>query len=176
MLNSQNTAKSMAGFATYSAYTGVLVTVGLVIIGGGSMEMIWALINTLQLIAYLPLITPYFPKHVRTMFEILKFANGDFEFLSDLFNLLISFSMKGTKEFNEIFTKNGIDTTLLLDNSASLIMSLLLYTGLFISAILLSTFCCIARLKIFFAALVSSFLFNNFIKFLVEGYLELIFG
>ena len=166
----------MAGFATYSAYTGVLVTVGLVIIGGGSMEMIWALINTLQLIAYLPLITPYFPKHVRTMFEILKFANGDFEFLSDLFNLLVSFSMKGTKEFNDIFTKNGIDTTLLLDNSASLIMSLLLYTGLFLSAILLSTFCCISRLKLFFAALVSSFLFNNFIRFLVEGYLELIFG
>lgn len=68
-------ANAISGFAKFSAYIGIFVTLALIIIGGGSLEMIWALINTLQLIAYLPLMTPFFPEHVRVMFFLLQFTN-----------------------------------------------------------------------------------------------------
>ena len=58
-INSENSANSISGITEYSAYLGIAVTLLLVIIGGGSMEMLWALLNTMQLISYLPIMTPF---------------------------------------------------------------------------------------------------------------------
>lgn len=133
--------ESASSFTQFSTYTGVLFTIALVIIGGGSMEMVWALVNTLQLIAYFPLMTPYFPQHVRTMFEILKFANGDFEFLSGMFDSIVSVSRIQPREFSYVFTRNDIETSNFLENASSLMMSLLLSLILFVTALTLSMFC-----------------------------------
>ena len=50
LADSVSAAQTVSIFAQYSSYVGILITVILVIIGGGSLEMIWALINALQLI------------------------------------------------------------------------------------------------------------------------------
>ena len=79
-LKSNNQASiSSANFLSiimqYSWYFGLAITFILALIGGGSLEMIWALLNTLQLISYLPLMITFFPQHVRIMFKVLKFTN-----------------------------------------------------------------------------------------------------
>ena len=85
LASSVEAANSISKATEYSTYFGIIVTATLVLIGGGSLEMIWALINTLQLISYLPLMTTYFPEPVKVMFQVLKFSNMNFEFLSDAF-------------------------------------------------------------------------------------------
>ena len=77
---SEETASSFSVFAKYSAYFGIIVTIILIIFGGGSFETFWALLNSMQIISYLPLMTPYFPQHVRIMFQVLKFSNLNFDF------------------------------------------------------------------------------------------------
>ena len=126
LAGSADTVNSFSLFASYSAYAGIGVSLLLVVIGGGSMEMVWALINTLQLISYLPLMTPYFPEHVRIMFEILQFTNCDFEFLTQFIYSVTNLGNVESDAYNETFEKNGVDTPLFLQNCASLLFSLIL--------------------------------------------------
>ena len=115
-INSEEVANSMSVFFQYSSYLGIVVTLLLIIIGGGSMEMLWALLNTMQLISYLPIMTPFFPNHVRIMFKILKFANLNFEFLSNAFQYNIPADLTPNSKISDVFKNNGIDSSLFLIN------------------------------------------------------------
>ena len=116
LFNTEESSRAVSSVAAFSTYTGLIVTLSFTIIGGGSLEMIWALINTLQLISYLPLMTPYFPEHVRIMFFILKFANCDFELLANMFKYIISYGDSSDSEYSQLFTRNGIESPLFLGN------------------------------------------------------------
>ena len=105
LIKSEEAASSISIFAEYGTYFGILVTLMLVLIGGGSFEILWALINSMQIISYLPLMTPFFPKHVQIMFEVLKFSNMKFSFLSDIFKSMVPLGFDQIKSYNEIFTK-----------------------------------------------------------------------
>ena len=62
-----------------------LSSVGLALIssfGGNSMEMMWNLMNTLQLMYFLSYIYCEFPTHLEEFFTYLKYANPENEFLS----------------------------------------------------------------------------------------------
>ena len=176
LISAENTASSMSGFAQYSAYLGVVVALLLVIIGGGSMEMVWALLNTMQLISYLPIMTPFFPNHVRIMFQILKFANLNFEFLSSAFQSLLPIDLTPDNNVSDILKNNGIDSPLFLLNCASILFTLLWYAFFFFLLIVLRYTVWNNKLKNFFQKIVSSFIFNNWLRFLIEGYLEIFFG
>ena len=176
LADSVATANSISSFAQYSSYIGIAVTVALVLIGGGSLEMIWALLNTLQLISYLPLMTPFFPEPVRVMFEVLKFANMNFDFLSKAFYKITSLSILSSSQYSNLFTQNGIDTPLFLLNCASILMTLFGYILLFALSIILIYVVRWSKLRPYIDALASSFIFNNFIRFFAEGYLEMYFG
>ena len=131
LASSVEAASSISIFAQYSSYIGIIVAVSLVLIGGGSLEMIWALINTLQLISYLPLMTTYFPEPVRVMFQVLKFSNINFKFLSDVFYKITSLNAISAAQYSDLFTKNGIETPLFLINWASVLMTLWGYILMF---------------------------------------------
>ena len=49
LINSEQTASSMSVFFQFTTYTGILVTIVLIILGGGSLEMLWALLSSMQL-------------------------------------------------------------------------------------------------------------------------------
>ena len=107
---------SFSMFALFSAYIGIIVTVALVLLSGGSLEMIWTLINNLQLISYLTLMTPYFPEHVRIMFQLVKFTNCDFDLLSDTFYRIVTFSPSEAQPYNSLFSKNNFESISFFDN------------------------------------------------------------
>ena len=52
LITSINTASSLSWFAKYTAYLGIVVTIVMLIVGGGSMEMLWSLLNAMQIISY----------------------------------------------------------------------------------------------------------------------------
>ena len=176
LIKSEEAASSFSIFAQYGTYFGILVTLMLVLIGGGSFEILWALINSMQIISYLPLMTPFFPKHVQIMFEVLKFSNMNFSFLSDIFKSMVPLNFSQIKSYNEVFTKNGIENPLFLENCASILWSLISYFGIFLISIILYKVSWWTKMKNLFSNIASSFIFNNFLRFITEGYLELIFG
>ena len=176
MVTSTEAVNSMSGFAQYTAYTGIVVTVVLVIVGGGSLEMIWALLNTMQIISYLPLMTEYFPNHVRIMFQLLKFANMNFDILKQLFQIMIWINIYSSVPYNDIFSQNGIDSWLIVDNWGSVLMTMIAYFCLFIVAVIFYKLPCFGLVRRIGNYIVSLFLFNFVLRFMTEGYIELTFG
>lgn len=82
----------------------------------GSVELIWSLINTLQIITYLPLITPYYPEHVKVMFAMLEFVNMQIPYMASLFSKLFGFLHLNAPSYNDRFLSNGINSPLFLEN------------------------------------------------------------
>ena len=176
LLKSEETASSLSVFAMVSAYIGIIVTVILVILGGGSFEMFWAMINSMQIVSYLPLMTPYFPQHVRIMFQVLKFSNFKIDYFSDIFQSMLPFNFRNIAAYNEVFTINGIQTPLFLDNWSSTLLSLYAYFGAFILSTIIYKLSWWEKMRALFFKIMSSFIFNNFLRFMTEGYLEITFG
>ena len=176
LVDSEQTVLSMSALLQYSTYTGILVTVVLIILGGGSMEIFWALLSSMQLITFLPLMTPYFPGHVRIMFEMLKFSNMNFDFMSNAFTALLPFDFRNIAAYSEVFTENGVGTPLFLKNWASILLSLILYIGLYILSLIISKIVWYEKIRNKFKIIASSFIFNNFLRFMIQGYLMITFG
>ena len=176
LISSISTASSLSWFAQYTAYLGIVVTIVMLIIGGGSKEMLWALLNTMQIISYLPLLTSYFPEHVRIMYLILRFSNLNFDFLSQIFKKMICYRMESTIPFNEILYKNGFDSSLILSNWASILFTLIIHIILFLLAIIFNTIWWFSAVKKLCILIINMFLFNYFLRFMTEGYLEIWFG
>ena len=176
LISSSNLASSLSFFAQYTAYLGIIVTVILIIVGGGSLEMVWALLNTMQIISYLPLMTDYFPQHVRIMYLILKFSNLNFDFLSEIFKKMISYSSYPSASYSDLFSKNGFDSSLILDNWASILFTIILYTVFFLMAFILLRLHCFKTVTKIWNYIISLFLFNYILRFMTEGYLEIWFG
>jgi len=66
----------------------------------------------------------FYPDHVKIMFSILQFVNMDIEILSDLFKGFINIDGIEVSPYNARFSDYGIESTLFLNNCASLIFSL----------------------------------------------------
>lgn len=118
-------AKAIGTYIKYIILGGIVIGALLLVAIQGSIELIWSLINTLQIIAYLPLITPFYPEHVKVMFNMLEFANMQIPYMDKLFNYMFNFAHFSTPSFNERFLDNGIGTPLFIANCASLLMSLI---------------------------------------------------
>jgi len=118
------TAEAASGMTQYITMAGIVCTFAVLLVCGASLELIWSLLNTLQLISFLPLMIPFYPAHVRIMFQILEFSNMDFEILSNFFKRIISIDGLISDSYSDRFLENGIDSPLFLSNCASLIFSL----------------------------------------------------
>jgi hypothetical protein len=108
-------AKAASGFTMYFIMAGIFGVFALLWICGSSLKMIWSLINTLQLISYLPIMIAYYPEHVKVMFDILSFSNMEIEIFSDLFKSAIKIDNLEVAPYNKRFSKYGIESPLFLD-------------------------------------------------------------
>ena len=176
LTSSIQSVQSASGFMTYLTYIGILAGAAAITILGGSLEAIWSLINTLQLISYLPFIVPYFPDHVKAMFKIMKMTNMNFDFLSSFFKKLISINSDNIPINNLRLSINEIDSPLFLDNSASILLSFILYLTAPLILFILYPILKWDKFQKLITTLISSFFFNNFLRFFTEGYLEISFG
>ena len=174
--DSVDQAKSMGFFSQFFTYSGLFIIGGVILVLGGSLEMLWSLINTLQIISYLPLITSYFPEHVRVMYGILELTNLDIDFMANLFKKITTISNIDVGIKNSRFTSNGIESPLFLNNAASLILSFWLYCLVpLLLLIAIFVFRC-NKIKKWLHILLTGYFFNNFLRFFTEGYLEITFA
>lgn len=169
-------AEVLSKYSKFLIVGGVISLFAIVKFCAESFEMIWSLVNTLQLISYLPLMIAYYPDHVKIMFEILKFVNLEFEFLADMFKRTFSIEGIETPSFSERFDSYGIESTLFLDNCASLITSFLISLLTLGILVTIHPAICITKLKNMVGNMISSYFWNNFLRFFTEGYIEIFFG
>lgn len=109
-------AKSISNYIKYIVLGGIICGVLLIMAFEGSIELIWSLINTLQIITYLPIMTPFYPGHVKVMYGVLSFVNMDISYIASLFNFIFGFGNIGTPSYDSRFLNNGIDSPLFLEN------------------------------------------------------------
>jgi len=169
-------AKSASDFTKYIVMVGIAIMFLLLSTCGTSLEMVCSLIYTLQLISFLPLMVPFYPDHVKIMFELLEFSNMDIALFSDFFKKLIGLDTLSIGGFNSRFSEYGIETPLFLDSCASLIFSLCLTILMLIGSLILYRVLRCERVKAKLGGILSSYYFNNFLRFMNEGYLEMAFG
>ena len=109
-------SETISKYSRFLIIGGLLSMFGIVMLCAESLELIWSLINTLQLICFLPLMINYYPEHVATMFEILDFANLEIEYLADFMRGILHLDEIDTPTYDMRFNDYGIDSSLFLDN------------------------------------------------------------
>lgn len=126
LASSAQTASSASSPIKLITMIGILLIVGGLLVIGSSLELIWSLVNTLQLISYLPLMVPNYPQHVQIMFELLGFTNFDVEFVSSFVKSALFLDQINAPTYDARFVDNGIGNSLFLSNCASILFSLFL--------------------------------------------------
>ena len=64
------------------------ISFGASVIGGGSLELMWSMVNTLQIIYYIGLMKLYYPAHVHVFFGYLGLSNMDNEVIALLTQMI----------------------------------------------------------------------------------------
>jgi cysteine-rich repeat protein len=167
------TAEAASNIMQYVALGGTVVAFGSIMVLGGSLEMVWSLINTIQIISFLPLMIDAYPEHVTIMFGMLDFSNMDFSFISDKLTDMIPIEGLSVSWDNPRYLANGIESPLFLQNCASMIFSLFTSISSLLLILLLYSVLRWEKARDVLSAIISSYFFNNFLRFLTEGYLEM---
>ena len=85
-LPASESAKSGGSSASYMFILLMLMSIGVSILTGGSIELMWSLANTLQIMFYYGMLDLYYPPELLAMFSYTKYSNFDnpaFDFLKD---------------------------------------------------------------------------------------------
>lgn len=168
--------KKAKGYIYYIVIGGILVMILTLLLANKDSESLWLMLNTLQLIFYLPLMTPYFPRHVRTTYHILTYVNIDFEFLSKFFCQYTGINNLNLQITKPRFLENSIETPLFLDNWSSIITSFGLTLSNLCFCSVLYIFLWEGKLKKKTNGVISSYFFNTPVRFFVEGYMDICFN
>lgn len=99
---------------------------------GGSSELLWGMLNTLQIFYYFPLLSIYFPSDYAKFLSYLQVANMDFNIpieneYSDRFftNVAKVESLTNSKVTNEKFIDEDYENTSILANMSDVTVTLL---------------------------------------------------
>ena len=166
LASSVQTASSASNPIKFITMIGILLIVGWLLLIGSSLELIWSLVNTLQLISYLPLMVPNYPQHVQIMFELLGFTNFDIEFISSFVKNTLHLDQISAPSYDSRFLDNGIGNSLFLSNWASILFSLFLSMLTLTACATLYSVLWWSRLKNKMSSVVSSYFFQQLFAFL----------
>ena len=118
-------AEASAKSASYTFLIYAGISFGISIITGGSLELMWSLTNTLQIISFLNLLDLYYPKGINLLFKYMKFANFNNQALS----LLTKYLFGGNFDANPINTRfedTGFESYNFVANGSDIIPVILL--------------------------------------------------
>ncbi|CAI2358774.1 unnamed protein product [Moneuplotes crassus] len=135
--------------ASYTFVFSFGVSLVVSVLTGGSMELMWSLANTLQIVFILGLLNLYYPPNLSVIFSYLKYSNFD----NPVTQALSSFAFKSINiidsPISAEFEKLGFSSTNFLKNSLDKVF-LLLLLGLFVLIIYLM-FRCLKKKSTWFA-------------------------
>ena len=142
-------------------------------LGGNSMEVMWGLLNTLQIIYFMSYIHLKYPSHLSTFFQYLGYANANNEYLSMLTFLVIPEHKFTQVEINEKFG----DQCFFINSSDKI--PIIIMAAILLWIILVLDFTKVEATHKFTRMIVRVFKglkYNFFFRFGLEMYLELLFN
>jgi hypothetical protein len=124
---------------SYFYLLNLLISVAANILIGGTMELMWSLANTLQVLYFLGLLDLSFPYHTLALFKIMRYSNFDFPEANLVFEKIFSSSYYEEYEINEAFTEMGFESKNFVSNASDsiLFVSLLILSAIAVIAIFL---------------------------------------
>ena len=124
-------SQSSSGIS-YAFIITFLISLGIMVLTGDSMELMWSLTNTLQLIFYFGQMNLYFSSNLNEVFYFMRYSNFEnplTDYLkSKLMELWVSFGSSFRKDVN-----NDVNSNLLLVNSIDKLFALILNIAIAVS-------------------------------------------
>lgn len=128
-LNPSEQAETSSTGASYTFVFTILMSMGISILTGGSMELMWSLNNTLQILFFFGILDLYFSSILKTVFGIMKYSNFDNPVSDYVSNAVISGLSFIQSPVNTKFGDIGFSSTDIISNSADKILIVLLLIG-----------------------------------------------
>ena len=121
----------MAGSSSLVAFlTSMAISVGAGVLTGGSLELMWCMINTLQIIYYIGLMSLLYPPHVNVFFGFLALANANNALLSAISTLVFGTRINDNNPVTNRFEALGMNNDTFTGNASDkipLVFFVLLY-------------------------------------------------
>ena len=135
-LSASESTQSGGSGASYMFIFTMLLSIGISVLTGGSMELMWSLANTLQILFYFGMLNLYFSSDLIAVYGFLKFSNFDnpiSDYISTFVKSILSFS---SSNLGSNFGNLGFDST----NILALCLSKILFVVLIILIICIFAF------------------------------------
>lgn len=109
----------VAGSSSLVAFlTSLAISVGAGILTGGSLELMWCMINTLQIIYYIGLMSLLYPPHVNVFFGFLALANANNALLSRISVLVFGTRIEDVNPVTNRFEALGMSNDSFTGNAS----------------------------------------------------------
>jgi len=131
-------AESAGSGASFMFLSSFLLSIGASLMTGQSMELMWSLANTLQIIYILGLLDLYFPPNLLAVISYMKYSNFDNPFTQYLSNLAIGSLNVVSTPISTSFESFGFESSNILTNSFDKVFFILLLLMLTLVTFLLS--------------------------------------
>jgi cysteine-rich repeat protein len=118
---SQSTQSGGAG-ASYTFLITMVISLGAGLLTGGSIELMWSLANTLQILFFLGLLDLYYTADLISVYEIMGYSNFDNPATEYLTKHIISSINLVQSPVNTKFDQLGFSSTNIIANSADKIL------------------------------------------------------
>ena len=128
-------AKVVGGSFQFGFIIGFVITSLL----GSALSFMWAMINTMQLINYIAMMSLYLPKTVMTMLTFVNVANMENEQLSSIFQSHFDASLLEERtSWDFRFENQGVGSTHILMNLSDILAGLIMLSVFYVVVWLLS--------------------------------------
>jgi hypothetical protein len=121
--------QSASNGASYTFLFTALISIGIGILTGGSMELMWSLANTLQIIYFFGMMDLYYSADLQTVFDFMAYCNFEYPFqkkFEDFINKLVDIDQIPV---NNKFDNTGFAGTNIIANSIDKIGVIVLMFG-----------------------------------------------
>jgi len=119
-------AKLVAAGVSYTFVFTFLLSMGVSILTGSSMELMWSFTNTLQIVFIFSLLNLYYPPSLKLAFLYMKYSNFDNPLTQYISDLIMGNFRLVSDSINSDFEEVGFGSTHILDNSMDKIFAFVL--------------------------------------------------
>ncbi|CAI2358753.1 unnamed protein product [Moneuplotes crassus] len=145
-------------------------SIGVSVLTGSSMELMWSLTNTLQIVFILGLLRLHYPSNLKEVYSYMKYSNFDNPITKKLSEISLSSFSFVSSPINEDFEDLGFGSSNIIVNSLDKIF-LIFFLGLIIFLVY-CLFLCLKRKKTWFAKKITkvdkSLRYESSTRFIVE--------
>lgn len=120
------TSQTAKGGASYTFIFTMGISIGISLLTGGSMELMWSLANTLQIIFFFSMLNLYYSSDLLSVFSFMSYSNFDNPITSYISKGLVGGLNLITSPVNGKFSSSGFNSTDIISNSMDKIMIILL--------------------------------------------------